>query len=282
MLENWDYWMKTNSNKVKNRIWKGVPLQLRGIFWKKLLHCKEAQSKSANNFQNLQHGTSDSIICIDTDVPRTFPAHPLFVERFSEGQGSLFRILKAYSIHDPDVGYHSGMSYLAAFMRMLEPNEEDAFWMFVQIMQDPRIQLRSCFGHDLHSLMNTIKIYHSLLQKYLPKLYSHLKRENVDPAMYATKWFMLMFLDTLPWQLVLRIWDVILLEGYDFMFSVAISIMKILEDSLLLIPFEMMIHPLGHLQFLQDVNPDQFMKYIMKHKFDSKTLIIIKEEEKRK
>lgn len=38
---------------------------------------------------------------ISRDIHRTFPEHPLF--GFEQGQQALFRVLKAYSLHDIEV-----------------------------------------------------------------------------------------------------------------------------------------------------------------------------------
>ena len=40
---------------------------------------------------------------IGRDINRTFPEHPQF--GFEQGQQALFRVLKAYSLHDLEVSY---------------------------------------------------------------------------------------------------------------------------------------------------------------------------------
>ena len=42
---------------------------------------------------------------IRRDLSRTFPEHSFFKERDGVGQESLFNVLKAYSVHDKEVGY---------------------------------------------------------------------------------------------------------------------------------------------------------------------------------
>lgn len=48
------------------------------------------------------------------DINRTFPAHDFFKETGGLGQDSLYRISKAYAIHDEEVGYCQGLSFLVA------------------------------------------------------------------------------------------------------------------------------------------------------------------------
>jgi hypothetical protein len=39
------------------------------------------------------------------DIHRTFPAHEFFKEAGGVGQESLYRISKAYSVYDSEIGY---------------------------------------------------------------------------------------------------------------------------------------------------------------------------------
>lgn len=48
------------------------------------------------------------------DINRTFPAHDFFKETGGLGQDSLYRISKAYAVHDEEVGYCQGLSFLVA------------------------------------------------------------------------------------------------------------------------------------------------------------------------
>ena len=42
---------------------------------------------------------------IQKDLHRQFPFHEMFVARGGHGQEDLFRVLKAYSVHNPQDGY---------------------------------------------------------------------------------------------------------------------------------------------------------------------------------
>eukprot|EP00798_Chlamydomonas_sp_ICE-L_P015324 gene15324-21408_t len=69
------------------------------------------------------------------DVSRTFPGHPFFSSE--EGQLSLFRVLKAYSLHDLEVAYCQGMAFLAGVLLMYLP-EEVAFRLYCRLL-DPDV-----------------------------------------------------------------------------------------------------------------------------------------------
>ena len=59
-----------------------------------------------------QDSPQESII--QRDIHRTFPAHDYFKDTGGLGQDSLYRISKAYSVLDQEVGYCQGLSFLAA------------------------------------------------------------------------------------------------------------------------------------------------------------------------
>ena len=45
---------------------------------------------------------------------RTFPAHEFFKEEGGVGQDALYKLNKAYSVYDAEVGYCQGLSFLVA------------------------------------------------------------------------------------------------------------------------------------------------------------------------
>jgi hypothetical protein len=55
--------------------------------------------------------------------------------------------------------------------------------------------------------------FHELLKQEHPRLGLHLEQEGVVPSMYCTHWFNTLFAYSLPFEQLLRVWDVFLLEG---------------------------------------------------------------------
>ena len=51
--------------------------------------------------------------------------------------------------------------------------------------------------------------------------------------MYASRWFMTLFADYFPIQVVVRILDIYLMEGRKILFRIALAIFKLLEKELL-------------------------------------------------
>ena len=68
------------------------------------------------------------------DLPRTFPGENRWLAS-PEGQEALRRVLLAYSVHNPTVGYCQSMNYVAAVLLLvLEMSEEDTFWLMVVLL----------------------------------------------------------------------------------------------------------------------------------------------------
>lgn len=47
----------------------------------------------------------------------------------------------------------------------------------------------------------------------LPRLHSHLEQHGVDLTLFTFNWFFTVFVDNIPVDTYLRIWDVFLYEG---------------------------------------------------------------------
>lgn len=83
---------------------------------------------------------------------RTFPTHPYFSAQLGAGQLSLYNLLKAYSLLDPEVGYCQGLSFVAGVL-LLHMSEEDAFNMLKFLMYN--MGLRKQYRPDMIILQVT-------------------------------------------------------------------------------------------------------------------------------
>ncbi|XP_045867680.1 USP6 N-terminal-like protein isoform X3 [Meles meles] len=138
MLKGWEKYK--NTEKFHRRIYKGIPLQLRGEVWALLLEIPKMKEETRDLYSKLKHrarGCSPDIRQIDLDVNRTFRDHIMFRDRYGVKQQSLFHVLAAYSIYNTEVGYCQGMSQITALLLMYM-NEEDAFWALVKLFSGPK------------------------------------------------------------------------------------------------------------------------------------------------
>lgn len=53
---------------------------------------------------------------IERDTTRTFPEQKHFAGLEREGQQSLFNLINAYSVYDPEIGYCQGIAFLGGIL----------------------------------------------------------------------------------------------------------------------------------------------------------------------
>lgn len=158
-------------------------------------------------------------------------------------------ILVAYANHNPSLGYCQGMSYVAGMLLVTFDNVEDAFWTFLTLMDQ---HMRGSYDARVSGMIKDGKIFERLLAERLPSLAAHLERHTISSLLYITPWFMTLFTHiSAPWCTVLRIWDVIALEGKSALFRFALALMHLLERELLAAEGVEKILPV-----LLKVNPD--------------------------
>ncbi|XP_077995507.1 TBC1 domain family member 10B-like [Glandiceps talaboti] len=220
MLDNWDLWMSKRFKKVKQRCRKGIPPALRARAWQYLSGSKALMDKNKGKFDEIDAmpGNPRWVDEIERDIHRQFPWHEMFAERGGYGQQDLYRVLKAYSIHNPRDGYCQAQAPIAAVLLMHMPVEQ-AFWMMVSICDK---YLVGYFSPGLEAIQVDGDVLFGLLRKVLPYTYKHLKKWKVDPMLYTTEWFMCVYVRTLPWGSVLRVMDMFLCEGVKVLFRIAL------------------------------------------------------------
>ncbi|KAL2089654.1 hypothetical protein ACEWY4_014342 [Coilia grayii] len=160
---------------------------------------------------------------ITRDIHRTFPAHDYFKDSNGDGQDSLYKICKAYSVYDEEIGYCQGQSFLAAVLLLHMP-EEQAFCVLVKIMYEYGLQ--ALYKNNFEELHCKFYQLERLLQEQLPELWSHFQEMNLEAHMYASQWFLTLFTAKFPLCMVFHITDLLLCEGLNIIFNVALALLK--------------------------------------------------------
>ncbi|KAM3415334.1 hypothetical protein BST61_g8863 [Cercospora zeina] len=145
-------------------------------------------------------------------------------------QDGLFGVCKAYALFDEGVGYAQGINFIAMPL-LFNMAEEEAFTLLVRLMS--KYDIRSMFTPDMRGLHLRLYQFERLLEEHEPSVYCHLKRRNVDPQLYATQWFLTLFVYRFPLQLVLRIYDLILSEGLTAILKFGIVLIQHNRQALL-------------------------------------------------
>ncbi|CAF1576783.1 unnamed protein product [Adineta ricciae] len=244
VLNNWNEilmkWRKNYSERpsgLQNLVRKGVPEALRGEVWQLLAGSVTNEKEMIDTYRLLLTKESSSDRIIINDLNRTFPAHEYFKEQGGIGQESLYKLSRAYSVRDDEVGYCQGVSFVIATILIHMP-EEQAFMLLCKLMEDERYLLREMYKANFENLQMKFYQLNCLIEEHLPDIYAHFYDLKVECHMFASQWFLTLFTAKFPLYLVFRIMDIFLYEGFTAIFAVALALLKCNQKDLLSLDFE--------------------------------------------
>lgn len=117
-------------------------------------------------------------------------------------------------------------------------SEEEAFWLLVVVMNEEPYKLRELFGEDMAGTHEVLYIAEKLMHQFLPKLSQHLEKENIHISMFVTSWLITVYTSIWPFDLVSRVWDCFLVEGWKVVYRVMLALMESGQKDLLGLQFE--------------------------------------------
>ncbi|KAL2164851.1 hypothetical protein VTH06DRAFT_147 [Thermothelomyces fergusii] len=275
------------SAKTKRFIRKGIPPDWRGAAWFYYAGGPAILSKHRGEYDDLVRragldnndpgppsGPSElkAVIIedIEKDLYRTFPDNVRFKPpppppgTCQPGQPqpepeiitSLRRVLHAFAIYNPRIGYCQSLNFLAGLLLLFVETEEQAFWLLNVIT---RVYLPGTHEMSLEGSKIDLGVLMTALKESLPGVWKQIggdefeasKKGKVrrgqksghgansgsvsDPnrlpaiTLCMTAWFMSCFIGTLPIETTLRVWDVFFYEGSRTLFRIALTIFKLGE-----------------------------------------------------
>ena len=236
------------SAKVQRYIRKGVPPAWRGEVWffyaggaAYLRKHPDLYAELILRSQTPKLSMADRE-AIERDLNRTFPdcIHfkpdpPLTPTTETPLLSSLRRVLSAFAVYHPRIGYCQSLNFITGLLLLFLP-EEKAFWMLhiITTLYLPGTHEVSLEGAnvDLWVLMLALK-------ESLPGIWAKVGGEvnanttRLPPiSLCTTSWFMSLYIGTLPVESVLRVWDVLFYEGSRTLFRIALAIFKLGESEI--------------------------------------------------
>ena len=206
----------TQSSKLIERTWKGIPDRWRSSAWYSFLDASASRHKDSPSekelleaFNELQSVSSPDDVQIDIDVPRTITSHIMFRRRYRGGQRLLFRVLHAMSLYFPETGYVQGMAAIAATL-LAYYDEEHAFVMFARLWQLRGME--KLYESGFSGLMDALGDFE---REWLSggEVAAKLNEFGIPPTAYGTRWYLTLFNYSIPFPAQLRVWDVFMLLG---------------------------------------------------------------------
>lgn len=258
------------SNKVKRFVRKGIPSDFRGAAWFWYAGGYELLNRHVGHYDDLvqkvmNSPSNDDKEHIERDLHRTFPdnlhfkpegtdaaqsgsSNPKHADIPTETQmiQSLRRVLYAFALHNPKVGYTQSLNFITGMLLLFLP-EEKAFWMLHIITS---VYLPGTHEISLEGANIDLWILMVLLRDTMPAIYAKIASMGGAPAgrktppltvnsrlpditLGLTNWLMSVFIGTLPLETTLRVWDVFFYEGSKTFFRVSLAIFKACEREIL-------------------------------------------------
>ncbi|KAJ8363523.1 hypothetical protein SKAU_G00123540 [Synaphobranchus kaupii] len=142
---------------------------------------------------------------VDRDVVRTDRSSPFFSGEDNPNVESMRRILLNYAVFNPEVGYCQGMSDLVAPLLIEVPDEGDAFWCFVGLMESSSF-ISSPHEEDMQKQLMYLR---EMLRLMLPRFHQHLSQLGEDglQLLFCHRWVLLGFRREFPHTEVLPMWE---------------------------------------------------------------------------
>eukprot|EP01063_Lacrimia_lanifica_P016409 TRINITY_DN22979_c0_g1_i1.p1 TRINITY_DN22979_c0_g1~~TRINITY_DN22979_c0_g1_i1.p1 ORF type:complete len:671 (+),score=229.64 TRINITY_DN22979_c0_g1_i1:60-2072(+) len=137
---------------------------------------------------------------IEKDIPRTFPGH-VNAARLQEGSR---RILEAYALRNPGVGYCQGMNYIAAVLSCVT-SDEQAFWLLSYIVET----LVPDYYRGLQGVVVDLQVLDVMIQRLEPRLWEHLTSIGFQCGSVFSQHLVCVFAYGTPPEAVLQLWGVI-------------------------------------------------------------------------
>ncbi|RPB24637.1 hypothetical protein L211DRAFT_180027 [Terfezia boudieri ATCC MYA-4762] len=242
------------SAKIKRYVRKGIPPEWRGKAWFWYAGGQARMSKNPGLYQRLlkEHSSSPDWEIIERDLHRTFPDNIYFKPDATGNPNThqkkpskipetpilqaLRRVLVAFSIYVPKVGYCQSLNFVAG-MLLLFMEEEKAFWMLYIITHQ---HLPGTHEVNLEGSTADQGVFMMSVRESLPGVWSKIaggldgnmdsNPKDLPPVtLCTTAWFMSGFIGSLPVESVLRVWDSWFYEGSKTLFRIALTVLKLGE-----------------------------------------------------
>ena len=227
----------------------------------------------ANNLKDKDEKFSYVIEQIGKDVNRTF-----YTEKFKERNGKeiLKNILTAIAFIRPEIGYCQGMNFIAGALINFIDNEEKCFWIFLHFIDN--IELKMLYIQNMPVYL--IKLYqlNYYIKENFPKLLPHLKKNQVNPDIFFSKWILTAFSNFLPFETLYNVWDLFIIDKWKAIFKFSIIILSYMKDKLMNLDLYSFSPYVRNNANINELNFYDLSKYYNNYKISNKKLEELKED----
>eukprot|EP00347_Sterkiella_histriomuscorum_P004415 403360549 len=159
---------------------------------------------------------------IQVDLNRTFQDEPYYKD--PRVIKAIENILRAYSVRNPTIGYCQGFNFIVGRLLL------EAFWIFVMIIET--MMPLDYYSNMVGALIDQ-KAFSQLFEEKFPELFEHLQTMGCDPSLITFQWFACFFSYNVPFQTLIRIWDLFFLKGVKVLFRISFAIIDQIKNELM-------------------------------------------------
>ena len=279
----------THLNKIiyKNILkQKNISNRKRINIWKSYLKCNTISSLI--NYKQLlieiekpeiveeNHKITEQII---KDLKRTFYKN-------KDSYNALFNILRCFVYSNNKINYYQGLNLLSCFLFELTKNEEEAFIIMNNLFCITR------FGDIIENDFKKLKIFFYIVERliylYLPRIYTHFKDNLITINFFIIPYFISLFTNTyayLPeneFKFLFYIWDNFILNGWNNIFEIILTILKYLEKQILSLHGDVLckylVNDLAKCDLFLDKNFEEFCKSRKLFKINDDLIQLLEQE----
>ena len=213
------------AHSVRRLVEEGIPRAAREHAWLVMsgaLHQVRARNPSYLSLfpRALEESAHQELI--DLDISRTFQDSP---EWRKKGFDQVTRrILLAYSIRNPSLGYCQGLSYIAGLLAAVA-SEEVAFCIFSTILEDGLVP--PDYYTSLKGAVVDQQVIEALAIRFIPGL-----EVSDEISFMSIPWSMCLFSTSFSMQVSIRLWDYMFAFGPCVLFRVSLGLLYSLGGSM--------------------------------------------------
>jgi len=222
----------STKKKLRNLLLKKSPDKNRAKYWFLLSGAEREKNLHPGYYHNILYEYPDYIpskykTIIDADLDRTCPNEDFFKK--PENRKKLSNVLVAYSRRNCKIGYCQGFNLIVAKLLLIF-EEEDAFWLFVQIIEN----ILPCeYYSELVGIMGDCSLCLKILYESNKKVMLKIKNFEVILNNLLYKWFISLFVENTSHETFLNVWDALMLDGNIVLLRAVSSILDLMEEQIL-------------------------------------------------
>ncbi|ETW03599.1 hypothetical protein H310_05008 [Aphanomyces invadans] len=197
--------------------------QMHGKLWMLLSGANTEMGLQKGHYTSLVNHSSvnaESVRQIEADLTRTVsPEDPEWTPDRIE---KLRRVLVAYAVHNPKLGYCQGLNYVVARLLQCLDNDECVFWLLermIAFLPDDYYTTMLGLAIDQH-------VFAELVALQSPEIVQHIEQLGgfgAELSLACTEWFCTLFGSPCRKDITLRVWDHFFINGNEALFRTALA-----------------------------------------------------------